>query len=284
MNTVKILIAIVASIASFQGFGADDLNWGKLETALENEPEDLSTPGMFRSALESRLPGAGSNTNMLVEMAVQTTYPFVAMAGISVLSQTSPELAFRISLNRLWSSTNNGSVVLLLPYLECLTNRIAPDAFESALSAVVLLEPRDVRIAIVAIRQLQVGQLAGWLISDLRPPSSATAEALVIDRLEDDRKLLTSHQLLGLQAKLQYIKSYPGIPRAIYLLHTDGFSVPLVSSVEAMAEDITVDITLKEMVFKKYSKKLSGLLDVDRMKISGKERERIKRWLDRYSQ
>jgi hypothetical protein len=283
MSFLKLSIAILVSFVSSQCLRADGLNWAKLETSLRNAPGEIFASESLLSVVEGQQADVRTNTGMLVEMAVQSTYPIVAVAGLAGLSQTNPELAYRVSLNHLWNSTNIGFPVLL-PFLECLTNNIAPDAFASAFSAVALFEPRDTKSAVIVIQQIPVKHLAGWLFSADRMAGSITVEALVIDRLTNVRKQLPPDQLSGLQTKLQTLRPCPGIPRAIYLLHSDEPSLPLIPSIEALAEDVTVDITLKQMLFKKYAKKLNGLLNVDRIAVSEKERERLKNWLLKYSQ
>jgi hypothetical protein len=69
------------------------------------------------------------------------------------------------------------------------------------------------------------------------------------------------------------------VPSAIYLLHSKRAEAQIVPLAQSLAEDATVDPTLKRMVFKKYAIKLRRALDIDRLAVPEKEKERYKRWL-----
>lgn len=275
--------ALLAVAVTLQSLGAEGLHWKKLESVLENTPGEMFDFQVLLSVVEKQQTGVRTNSSLLVEMAVQSEYPFVAVAGLAGLSQINTELAYRVSLSHLWTTTNIGSP-MVLPFLEYVTNRIALDAFVSAFSAVALFEFRDISSPVIVIQQIPLEHLTGWLLSTNRNSASMTVEALVIDRLIISRMQMAPDQEKSLQAKLKNLKVCPGVPTAIYLLNSDDLSLPLVPTVEAIADDMTVNTTLKQMVFRKYAKKLNGVLNVNRLKVPDKEKKRFKNWLLKYSQ
>ena len=276
------LFVILVSLSSLNRLAAEGVSWSKLEVVLRGTPGRMFDAEALMSALEGQHMGVRTNAKMLSEMAVQSTYPYVAIAGLAGLHQINPALGYRVSLNHLWCSTNIGSP-LLLPFLQYLTNSIASRDFLNAFSAVALFESRNISSMVIVIQQIPSKPLAEWLFSDEKT-GSITVEALVIDRLISARDQLTPDQLRKIRIYIQNLRHCPGIPRAIFLLHSDDGSVSLASSIEALVEDTTIDITLKQMLFRKYAKRLNGVLNIDRMKVSDRERERYRNWLLKYSE
>src|SRR6266404_4163685 len=135
-----LLSAIVAVCALNSGAASAQVSWEALEVQLRNAPGELFAPKPLLSILEKNLPNTSTNTRVLTEMAVQSNYPCVAVAGLTALQQNDRELAYRISLHKIWNSTNIASPVFV-PFLEILANNLEPTAFRSAFQEVALSEP-----------------------------------------------------------------------------------------------------------------------------------------------
>ena len=264
------------------GWTADLPNLARLEASLRRKPEQLLEPAALLAALEGQVFLAVTNSGLLTEWALQSTYPYVAVAGLAGLQRKNPELAYRVALNRLWCGTNIASP-LTQGFLVYLTNRISTDGFDAAFSAVALIEPRDPRSTSVILRQLPLERLIQWLLSEDRV-ASVTVQALVIDRLMSARKGLRDDQLVMVAKRLEDLRVFPGIARVIFLLHSEGGGPALVSVLMAVAEDETVDVLHKQMAFRKHAKSMNGLLNVDQMEVSELDKQRYKGWLLKYSQ
>lgn len=279
----RFLTAILITSASLKCLSADTLDWGKLEATLLSSEHLFDDTESLLMVVEKHYTGVTSNENMLVEMGVQSTYPAVAIAGFYGLSKMNVEHAYRVSIGRLWTTPKLASY-LNGPFLIYLTNRITQKSFDNTFTAVALIEPKNIENAVIIIQQIPIEHLAKWLLTADRDPSSMTVEAIVIDRLMNSSAELTSDQMIGLQKKLKTLMNCPGVPKAIYLLHTDGSPLPLSPSIVALLEDVAVDTTLKHMLIRKYAQKLIGTLDVEKVKLPEKEKERLKNWLSKYSQ
>ncbi|HRI16842.1 MAG TPA: hypothetical protein PLX89_27950, partial [Verrucomicrobiota bacterium] len=259
--------------------------WPDLERNLQSGAEKSGKP-FDRERLISQLTtpqyDIRTNNRVLAEMAIQTSYPFVAMAGQWGLIERDPDLAYRIAFQHLWKSTNIGSY-FGLPFLQCVTNAVEPRLFRLAFSSVALSEASDRRGPPVVITQISVNNLLEWLFSADGTNCSVTIEAVVVERLMSVKDQLSAGELAGIQTHLNRFRDCPGTPLAIYLLHSEIEKPSLAPLLRNVLEEPTVNRTLKEMLLNKYAQDVRHSFDFDTLKASATEKRRYKEYVERHS-
>jgi hypothetical protein len=253
------------------------MNLFKAETELRNAPSGLASTESLK-ILEAQQLDIGTNSRLLAQLATQSSYPFVAVSAITRLRKTDIDEAYVISLVRCWGTTNIGSL-LMVPYLEVLTNKVSGEVFQAAVSVVGSSEPAKPENAVITVRQIERSQLMHWLLSYAPSQIPVTFEALAIDRFLGQASELEAGQLETFRSRLKGLVQFPGMPTAIYLLHSDQVPPNSASLIKNLAEDKNVDSTLKRMLFKKFANELRRSLDIDQLAVSEKEKERYRKWL-----
>ena len=174
-------------------------------------------------------------------------------------------------------STNLGTL-FLVPFFEILTNQIPDESFRKAFDVVALAEPTKLENAVLTIHQIEAQMLLRWLLSGERAKVPSTVEALVIDRLLEANNNLEPNQIDLVRARLLNFVRGTGVPLAVYMLHAKTGLSEVIPRMQLLADDPTVDLTLKRMLFKKFANDLRGL-DIDRLAVPDKDKERFRKWL-----
>jgi hypothetical protein len=254
-----------------------ELNLSRAELELKNNPKGL--PGAESlQALERQEPGIQANIRLLTQLAVQSNYPLVSFAAITGLRNADSNQAYIVSLARCWNSTNIGSL-LMIPFLLHLTNHVDYEIFRAAFAVVSLSEPGNMQSAMFTIQQIEQKQLVRWLLSEARLKAPATVEALVVERLLSQKDALDKQEVKEVLARWAELEHFPGLPTAIFLLHSEKIERAVTNRIQILAEDSTLDLTIKRMLFKKFATELRGSLNIDQLAVSDKEKEHYRRWL-----
>ncbi len=133
----------------------------------------------------------------------------------------------------------------------------------------------------ILLAQIRPALLVDWLASTDSEVSTATLQALTVERLLDVTNLLTGDQVKMVGHRLQRLRGCPGFPRAIFLLHAEVGTNELVSLLKTVVEDVEVDAVLKRSLFRKYADNIAKALDIGSLNVSEKEKQRYKAWLER---
>lgn len=285
MKMKQLLLLALAALACSARLSiaeTEEFNFEALENSLRFEQQQEFNPDALLRHARKLHPGIETNLQTLQLMAGQTAYPFVSIAGLSGLRVLDANRAFRVSLLRCWNSINISSFEYV-PFLGCLTNQLSQSDFIGEFSATARLPFRHMKNAVIAIQQLPTDSLFHWLLAPETATNSIVVQALVLDRLISARKQILPKQVESLHTKLEAFKGESGVPLAVYLLHVEADALRFVPGFESILRDGSIDITLKQMLIKKYAKALDGRLNIDQMNISGREKERLKNWLTKYA-
>ncbi len=264
----------------FSVLGAD-LNWAKVEMVLREINDGLAEPSLLLKAPDLQQANVRSNTRLFIEMAIQTEYPLVAVAGLAGLDKLDPTLAYKVAMERTWASTNIGSPIVL-PFLIYLSNHVSLKVFTAAMSSVGAVPPGNYASAVLVIRVIPEHLLIDWLRTPERFRTSVSLEALIVDRFMSVNDTLVNADRAMVQKRFSELKSTPGLPTAVFLLHSDLHSDELLERLLNVLIDDAVDKSMKETILRKHAGQLYGRLSLKELPIPEKARIRYEKLIEKY--
>lgn len=251
--------------------------WKELD---ERVTEEWSTAAIGETATVREL--AKIRPGILREMIWLNDYPLLRIAGIAGLKQRDDADDFRKSLVKLlidWNWTS-GLTSQLAPYISEITNAQGDDAKEWA--RLILNEGTH-----------GTSKPDGWVVvinlldrrALMRSFDESKAlvpryEAMVIDCLLANDKLLTEEERQRVHARLQSLSAIPGIPRAIYCIYTTDSNELFIEQMKGvLADDSLPEDFIRALVKSKTA--MIGELDLERLSLSERRRELINDLLQR---
>ncbi len=288
MTTHRSILLVVVLAFGFSLFclGAEVKSWSQCEKELqervENDGKRLFDQRFLTSFLNEQKPSMSARTDLLYELAIQSTYPGLGIAGMAALQAQNPELALSAAVVRLSQSTNLGSP-LLDPYIGALTNRVSPEASMRAISMLASASPRYPGGMSIIIGELPIPSLIAWIVATNRPIGSVSFEALVLEQLLDPDVDLPADQRRRLLARLDVLQDCPGLPRAIHLMRGEVPAASLVPRFRSVLEDEAVDGMFKRFVIERHAKQVKDSIVMTNLAIPPRDQAYFQKLMEKFS-
>jgi hypothetical protein len=242
--------------------------------------EGWTYESFLKSRLFTSLAGT-TNKEVFLEMSSQRDYPLVALAGFLCLTNSFPGEGLECAMNMMLEA-RNPAIAFYAPLYDYLQAKHELSAFKRAFSSVSARCPRDLGNYLVLVTTLPIDEVYAWFHDKSRPPVPPTCEAAVLDKLYGELDAKTRPLTSAMSAALAKLEPILGVPRAIYVMYApDNVDrAALVTDLACVLGDETasdsqiVAVTLKRAG---YVRELS----LDRLKVSTKRREMIKRLLQK---
>jgi hypothetical protein len=134
----------------------------------------------------------------------------------------------------------------------------------------------------LVIRVIPEHLLIDWLRTPERFRTSVSLEALIVDRFMSVNDTLVNADRALVQKRFSELKSTPGLPTAVLLLHSDLQSDELLERLLNVLIDDAVDKSMKETILRKHAGQLYGRLSLKELQIPQKTRIRYEKLIEKY--
>ncbi len=284
LAVIALGLALVIASSTTRTRQIELATWAELEKSLQETDFTISAlETLERCEQLGEIIGA-ADLGFLEEMACQTKYPMVRIAGFYAIQKRFPAHSWRTALGILLRTETPGSL-LNAPMLMEINKPRSGEEFRKMLDWLVTMPVLRPDALSVLMGALDGDALYRWYHAPPADVGSASMEAAIIDRLIEECQKLRREPSSRMLTRLKEVGASPGRPRFIYVMDAkimgaQNYDPEFVRALISVMEDPDLKSISICLLCRQHFDFIESNIDLKDLVITDERRQVIKEALD----